>query len=236
MRVFWLFLVISMAAAGWAQADTIPISSDSFSAGAALITFSNATDNKSGDPIAVGGVTFDNLSSDSLYSGYYPNNAYGNRAIYFGKASDDGQLIDLVGQTNYTITFAPGSVVNRVGMELATGGTEGHAVTWFYEAYGANDSLLGGGSVTGTIVNLQNGTFIPNPFYATGSVFLGFQSSSDIDRVRLYQTENDANITIMDNLRFEAVEAAAVPAPNSIVGLLSMGVIGLVIAWRRKRA
>lgn len=233
MRVFWLFLAISVAAVGWAQADTIPISSDSFSAGAALITFSNATDNKSGDPIVVDGVTFDNLSTGSLNSGYYYS---WDRAIYFGKASDDGQLIDLVGQTNYTITFAPDSVVNRVGMELATGGTEGNTVTWSYEAYGVNNSLLGGGSVTGTIVNLQNGTFIPNPFYATGSVFLGFQSSSDIDRVRLYQTANDANITIMDNLRFEAVEAAAVPAPNSIVGLLSMGVIGLVIAWRRKRA
>lgn len=218
-----------------AQAAITAITPSAFSGSESLITFSNVTDNKNGDPITVGGITFENLASGKLYSGY----AYGfDRGKYFGKASDDGQFLDLISQSNFTITF--GSAVNRVGMVLATGLSypDTHpSQTWSYEAYGIDGASLGIGSVTSTtVIDINGGT------KATGSVFLGFESLDEaIAQVRIYETladatANNGQITMLDNLRFEAV-SAAVPEPATILvwSLLGLTATGFG-AWRRSRA
>jgi hypothetical protein len=89
MKRTFLAALSTLAFAGSVHADTVtPISQSAFSGNETLITFSNATDNKSGNPITVGGVVFTNLSSGDLHSGHY----FGfDRGIYLGDTQSSFQ-------------------------------------------------------------------------------------------------------------------------------------------------
>lgn len=224
--------VVVVALAVSAQADTVSIAPSAFSGNETVITFSNATDYKIGNSITVGGVTFTSRAGGNVVSGYY----YGfDRGYLFGTpagVSDDGQLMDLVAQTDLDIIFA--SPVNRVGMDLATMLSYPQVPsyqTWRYEAYNG-DELVGSGSVTSGAVIASQGSTV------TGRTFLGFESSDPITRVRLFETAADSSfnsgqVTVMDNLRFESVAAAAVPLPS--VATTGLALMGMTALMRRRR-
>jgi PEP-CTERM motif len=103
-----------------------------------------------------------------------------------------------------------GSSVNRVGFYTGFGG---------FAPWSADVGFY-----------LGDGTVFTTTLSGVGLQFIGYESASGIDHVRIKDNGGDDFVIYLDDLRFEG---NAVPEPGTLA-LLSIGLFGVAVARRRR--
>jgi hypothetical protein len=203
-RRIGLTVVLLGLATGPVRAGVIT-STSAFSGSASIVNFNAMLSGRytnTGASFTTGGVTF--LSTNSqLYIDQWGG--------FFNTpgASGGAALNDTVAQSDIWIDFGA-AAVNRAGLLLSTG----VATTWTVRAYTAG--------------NLIESTTATNT--AGAPVFIGFEESQGIDHLRVSEASGNGLITLIDDVRFEAIAA---PEPSTMAGALTAALLGLAYARRR---
>ncbi|ODS32896.1 MAG: PEP-CTERM motif protein [Candidatus Scalindua rubra] len=194
------------------SAHAVPIGIGDFSGSETVETFSPGFA-ASTSPVIHNGVTYSSLGSDS--SLISAENNWGGFFSNIPGASQDIAFNDNVAQSLIRIDFS--MPVNRVGMLLSTN----LVTTWTLTAFDNSFSFLE--STTATMPSISN------------AVFVGLEIVQNIARIEISESFNNNNqISLLDDLRFEATAAEPIPEPTTIA-LLGIGLAGLGGRYFRRR-
>ncbi len=221
MRSAWLAAVgVLLAALGTAEAGLITDTS-SFSGGETVITFDSHAKAPS---ITLSGVTFVNNATTGDLN--LESKGPFDRAAFFARVSDDGQLNNFTAVTNLDILFGAHQV-NRAGFWVSNAvDTE-----WRLEAFDSSNTSLGFGTVTSVQRDVAPEIGKPYPIYAA-PVFIGFESTTDIARLNLTKASGGVGqIFVLDDLHFEG---AAVPEPTAFLSFAVGGLAFAGVALRKR--
>jgi len=195
------------ALAGGAAADGF-IGLDDFSGSEDVITFNDTEMGDLDNPADIGfGITVANNGSGTGNENWRGNTDWGGFFDNIPGASLGRALADSWGTSDLLFELETG--MNRFGMLLSTG----TQTTWQIEVFDTNGNLLDSGEAS-----------MPNDSEA---VFVGYESlAAPIGSFRVFELEDNGQITLMDDVRFEVI-----PAPGAIALL---GLAGLTTRRRRR--
>lgn len=206
LAVAVLGLIVGVS--GQARAGLIT-STSAFSGNESVVTFNALpTGNYTGvgGMFTMGGVTFSSSNSSLNINQWGP---YLNTP----GASQGAALNDTVGKSDITIDFGSAAVF-RAGLLLSTG----LSTSWTVAAYDTAGNFIESGTATNAAGN---------------PVFIGFEASQMIGHLRVSETFDNSQVTIIDDVRFEV---SAVPEPSSIALVCTALPMGLGLAWKRRKA
>ena len=187
-------------------ANAISIEISDFSGSENVITFEPGFGFQEA-PLTYEGITFSENGSGSGGSGFNASGNWGGFFSNIGGSSQGRGFNDQWGQS--AITLGTTSSVRRIGALFSTTPT----TEWTMTAFDAGNNVLD--SVTKSMPG------------DTQAVFIGLETNADIAYATISETFDNGHISLMDDVRFEAV-----PEPASMIAL-GAGLLALV---RRRRS
>ena len=198
-------LGVAVQPGGTASADVIGI--DDFSGNETVIDFTDVDMKSLDNPADIGfGVTVLNSGGGTGGPGWRGNTPWSNFFDNIPGASLGKALADRWGASDLTYNLSEG--VRRFGLLLSTG----DQTTWTVSFFDTNDELIA-----------TTQAMMPAP---SDAVFIGFESNTLIWSINITDEEN-GQITLMDDVRFEVI-----PSPGP---LALLGVAGLIHSRRRRK-
>ena len=174
----------ALALLGGRFAAAGPIDLDDFSGDETVVTFTPGFGFQNG-PFTYEDVTFSEHGGGSGGDGYAADSDWSS---WFANVPGSSGLAfyDLCGDSHIEMVLPPGA--RRVGVFLSTS----PVTTWTMNLYDVGNNLIGTDTRT-----------MPGDSQA---VFIGYETSTDIDRVEIVETNGEnGHITLMDDVRYEAV-------------------------------
>jgi len=158
-----------------------------------------------------------------------------------GKAfrADNGSLTTLftTGDIGEIAIDAMDNIYARSGNAIIVFDSEGNVIDpYLFGAHAHTEVLFGPGGKWGTDLYIGDRVWPGGPllqrqpggeFTEVGTGFLTYAKMV---------FGPDRNLYVSDHTNHQILRISPIPAPSTIIGLLSMGLMGLVLAWRRRRA